>query len=599
MKNSKLLLSIILSIAFIIISVPLLRVDHLAGKPLEIDQGLLRLEKGLNDSQVHEIKGNIFTVENALIQNSQDIKAANELRAFPQVWLKKDKVQYASQSFEIVGLEKGEVYGFYLMDALTAYTIFVDGHEIATMGTVSDRPETAVAASKCQSAYFIAKGNQAEVVIWVSNYITDKTGIWQKTYLGTQNAISHYEERLNISDAFSVGAIFFISVYLWILFIVHRKDRTILYFAVCCTFITIKSIFSGQQIGFESYPVIQYTLGIRIAYLAVVGMAASFMAFVSSYFVKESNRKIAFLFMLLSLIEAMVVLFTPHTFFMATFWCYQLAIPTFFIVTLYWVYKGILNKTEGARICMIGFLLFFGFAINDILYSLLLIKTGYYLSIGLIILVMVQATLVAIRLSNALAHETYVKQNLETIVGERTRDLEAEKNRFENLSKVDSLTLLYNKGYMLDVLEVEFENYKRYNGLFSLVMLDLDHFKAVNDNYGHVVGDQVLIKIAEVLNEQSRKGDIIGRFGGEEFLIIQRFTSAEDAAAFSEHLRMVIQKIRFTSDKGPFSLTASFGIAEATWNGSNEVELLKHADMALYRAKNQGRNRVEIYKNEG
>lgn len=596
MNNKRIVLYTILLLSLSVIIIPLLRLDQLIGESIFIENGLASFVETSDPSKIHVITGEVYAAERLLIESPKIIREQGGLRKFPELWGTKEKVSYASQTFEIKGLQPGEIYGFYLQDALTAYSFFVDGKLIAVQGKVSDQEDEAVPASKSQSAYFIPRTNQVSVVVWVSNYEADKTGIWQKTYFGSQKAISAYEERANISDAFNIGAIFFISIYLWILFIVHRKDHTILYFAICCTSITIKSLFAGQQIGFESYTILGYGLGLRLAYFMVTVMAASFMAFVCSYFVKESHSKTAKIFMLMSFLEAMVVLFTPQAFYMSTFWIYQLTLLGFFLIVLYWVYKALRNKTEGAFVCMLSFVLFFGFAVNDILYSLTIVHTGYFLGFGLIILIMAQATLIAIRLSNALSHETYINQNLELIISERTRALEAEKNRFENLSKVDSLTLLYNKGYLMEVLEIEYENYKRYNGLFSLIMMDLDHFKAVNDNYGHVVGDQVLRKVAEVLRDQSGKSDIVGRFGGEEFLIIMRFTGIEDAVAFAEHLRMVIMKLSFNSDKGPFSLTASFGVAEAAWSGTNELELLTYADEALYKAKRNGRNRVETYK---
>lgn len=580
----------LLIIALIILLKPVMKNDSMPVYKAVLSQGYLDASSLALTDTLYELTGEVATYDRQLITDNM---GEFKYTTFPYVWKYDDGNYYGSHRFVIKGLKQGELYAFYMLDALTAYNIYVDGKLIATQGQVSDNETTAVADAKTQIAIFQAQKPETEVVIQVSNYEAHLTGVWQKTIFGRYEHINTYENWLNISDAFVIGAIAFLSVYMWVMYFVLRQDKAIFYFAAACTFVTIKSLLAGQQIGFEAYEFLSYGLGMRIAYLMIPAILCAFIAFAGKCFPNEIKPLYLKVGYVLSGMEALVIVLTPQHVYMGTFLGYQLFIMLSCGLLIFWVIQAIKNKREGSMIYLIGFSLFFLFAINDLLYSMLLVKTGYYLSFGLLILIMSQATIVAIHFLRALKTEEYLSSHLENVVLERTRELESEKNRFETLSKVDSLTLLYNKGYLTEVLNYEFEGFKRYQSSLAVMMLDLDHFKTVNDTYGHVVGDEVLKQVADTLRQNSRRADIIGRFGGEEFLIIMRFTELEDAITHAEHLRDRISQLRFITEKGAFAVTSSFGVTVANHNMQDEKELLQLSDEALYLAKSNGRNRVE------
>lgn len=165
-----------------------------------------------------------------------------------------------------------------------------------------------------------------------------------------------------------------------------------------------------------------------------------------------------------------------------------------------------------------------------------------------------------------------------------------DKKRVEELSITDSLTGLSNRFRLDDILLTEFKRVKRYSLAFSIIICDIDFFKAVNDNYGHLAGDLGLVTVAQLLSESCREVDFVGRWGGEEFLIVCPETSAEQAALVAEKLRLKIAAHQFPEIG---HMTSSFGVTLVTNNDSIE-EALKRADNALYRAKENGRNRVEL-----
>lgn len=165
----------------------------------------------------------------------------------------------------------------------------------------------------------------------------------------------------------------------------------------------------------------------------------------------------------------------------------------------------------------------------------------------------------------------------------------------EQLSLTDPLTGLRNRrGFEGDARQ-SIEIAIRYKKPLSVLMLDIDHFKKVNDTYGHAKGDKVLVRIALVCRQVMRSTDLIARFGGEEFCPLFPETTAENAMLLAERMRLAIYAERFESDAQSFSVTVSIGISECIGSGDSLEKLLVRSGEALYKAKNTGRNRVLIW----
>lgn len=179
--------------------------------------------------------------------------------------------------------------------------------------------------------------------------------------------------------------------------------------------------------------------------------------------------------------------------------------------------------------------------------------------------------------------------NLEQIVEERTAELKEANETISRLAATDELTGLPNRRSFNDCLAVSLSAARRHEYPLSLILTDLDHFKAVNDTFGHSVGDQVLKEFADLLREMIRAEDIAARWGGEEFIIILPHTDSEAAAALAERIRIACEK-----HSPPMNgLSASFGVAQLR-SGEDDDSLIRRADDAMYRAKNEGRNRVVV-----
>lgn len=171
--------------------------------------------------------------------------------------------------------------------------------------------------------------------------------------------------------------------------------------------------------------------------------------------------------------------------------------------------------------------------------------------------------------------------------------MEANK-RLEELSNRDGLTNLYNRRYMDNVLEMEFLRSKRYRMPLSCLMIDIDHFKNINDTHGHGFGDKVLVHLSNILIDMSRSCDVVARYGGEEFIIMLPNTDTKGAADFAERLRIAVsnQGIECKEKSASVNLNISIGVSSDTKRVENFREMVNYADRALYEAKRLGRNRV-------
>lgn len=174
------------------------------------------------------------------------------------------------------------------------------------------------------------------------------------------------------------------------------------------------------------------------------------------------------------------------------------------------------------------------------------------------------------------------------------RALERANEQLAKLSMTDRLTGLLNRGTWENLVDAEFERFRRYGQATSLVMFDIDFFKKVNDNHGHLAGDEVIKHTADTARSNLRQSDSIGRYGGEEFGIVLPETDAEGARIICERIRETIEQSVVQTSAAPVRYTVSVGIAQLTDKPKNHMKWMQQADEALYAAKKSGRNCVVV-----
>ena len=214
------------------------------------------------------------------------------------------------------------------------------------------------------------------------------------------------------------------------------------------------------------------------------------------------------------------------------------------------------------------------------------------------VLVSLTVTCIAIWYGSKLSGQLQdMNDYLEQKIYERTeslldtqRELEEDKNELTRMALTDSLTGLSNRTHMNQILHKEYSRFERHNQRFGIIMIDIDHFKKVNDNYGHDAGDVVLKQLAKIFESAIRTSDFVARWGGEEFLICCTTIEETDLLPIAETIRQLVANTEFEKTG---QITASLGCA-AIVKGETIGELIKRADIALYEAKNNGRNQSVV-----
>jgi diguanylate cyclase (GGDEF)-like protein len=180
--------------------------------------------------------------------------------------------------------------------------------------------------------------------------------------------------------------------------------------------------------------------------------------------------------------------------------------------------------------------------------------------------------------------------NLAAIAVERARLYE----RLRRMAEIDGLTGLVNRRRFEELLPALFEDSRAHREPLTLLVIDLDHFKTVNDTHGHLAGDDLLREVASVILQRVRQGDVAARYGGDEMVVVLPRAGVKEGAAIGELFRQTIEARRFGRER--WSTSLSIGVAQQTVRHHTPKELLADADRALYLAKAAGRNRVEIYQ---
>jgi diguanylate cyclase (GGDEF)-like protein len=179
-------------------------------------------------------------------------------------------------------------------------------------------------------------------------------------------------------------------------------------------------------------------------------------------------------------------------------------------------------------------------------------------------------------------------------VQKEVADMEIQTQQLKKEMQKDGLTKFYTQKYFKIMLDREVERVKRFGGYLSLIMIDIDHFKKVNDMYGHDAGDHILHKVSLLITHNTRKINVIGRYGGDEFAIIAPISDIEGARRLGERLRQFVEQTRFNYDGKPIKVTLSVGVAAWDKHITSGRDHIIKADKALYASKRAGRNKVSV-----
>lgn len=426
-----------------------------------------------------------------------------------------------------------------------------------------------------QMYYFQAPDTHAVLTVAVENRHLSFSGLWMPVVFGPAEAVAHAAQRAQFFEALLLGGVLLIAIYHLGLFGFRPDDLAPLYFSVFSLLSVLKASLSGEHLLYFVVPGFDQGVGLRMAYLTVIGMPLAFMAYLQALFPARYYDTLLNGLLWVALPAVLLSVFSPYHLLQAWFWPYQIAILGVLVHVAITLTQALRQRLPGSRLMYAGFIVIFVAALNDILHDNRLIVTFYAFNLGVFLFLLLQALLMGAMFARAFNHAHELNETLELKVLERTREL-------EDLSHRDPLTGLMNRRWFWQSLRREWDRWERYQQEFTLALIDLDHFKQINDTRGHLAGDEALVQLGQLLQQHLRKTDLLARYGGEEFCVLLPATGIPEAQRVLEKVRRVCEE--------KLSLTFSYGLARSSLYQQPE-DLVNSADRHMYTAKKNGRNR--------
>ncbi len=536
---------------------------------------------------------------------------------------------YATYRVEIKIAEGQQLLGIHLPRILTAYRLWINGEPAAAAGEVGRAREDVTPQYLPRQVFFYPAGSTVELIIQTANFHHRSGGILESIQFGTADQVQAATHRRLAYDLFLFGGLFLMGIYHLVLFFYRRSERSLLYFGLFCILVSIRTLFVGQIFFIQQFPNLNWELAHKIqtltyyvgVHVIILFFRGVFPSYVSPTLVRVSSVVVATF--------STLVLFLParqFTVFNPLFQVFTLLVIGYVISVLLRVSR---RREAGTVFIVTGAAVLFLTVGNDILYLSILrsdyhafqhvVRMGNLSALGMLAFVFTHSLVLAITFSQAFKKNeemtlelASINDNLETTVARRTKDLVAANSRVEaqkleleaanrslaTLSFKDPLTGLWNRRRFEESLGHEWKRALRTGDSLSLIFVDIDDFKAFNDQHGHLAGDECLQKVAQMLEKSvNRAGDIVVRYGGEEFVVLLPATPRIGAAQIAEGIREGVRDLRIpqaASVEGEF-VTVTLGVATVvpTWERSPQG-LVEASDRAMYVAKEKGKNRVEL-----
>jgi diguanylate cyclase (GGDEF)-like protein len=448
------------------------------------------------------------------------------------------------------------------------------------------------------------------LVIYFSTHLYERSGMYGEF------SIQEFESanKLLLADLASRSALIAIGllvVFQNMLFFVFRpKERILLLLAVFAFSTLLRGLVTADYAYYFFGNPASFDMLTRIKYITVVWPAVAAVHFFSYLHPsKLSSPFIKIGYLLLALVVVYTA-FVPLQQVISSLHFYQVILAVYSLFALWLACCSIFNKVYRSRLMIISCLALFAGVTNDIVASLYSPYNLYIAEYTLFLFLFAQTQYHSLRFVSALDVAEHLTNNLQQEVSDKTKQLsirnqeledkanylKVQHDRIKELSETDHLTGLYNRQTLDGYLDLKYEQAAILDENLSLMILDIDNFKQINDSYGHLVGDDCLRAVAKYLGQTNlRADDLIARYGGEEIVIVLANTDLKKAAEVSQRICDGLSTIRINSDQENIVLTASFGVAELKVNQAISAEhLLKLADDALYQAKAKGKNQVVV-----
>lgn len=515
-----------------------------------------------------------------------------------------DAIGFATYYLDVALQQSSSNLAISIPQIESAYRLYIDADFMASGGLVTD---TESAASPGYNSTIVRVPNglkEFSITIQVSNYHSSWGGLWTPIVLGDADSLHILKQDKVALSMFILGALLIIAIHYLIQFFFRPADNIPLVFACLCLLLFLRE-FTVEHMSFAlSAFAGGFVLVTKLNFFSFYAGIPTALYFFHLCYRQEFHPKFCLLVYSVSVVFAAFILVFPTRYFGISITMFQVIalIVMIYVLQRMWVAMG--KKRRGAGVMLIGSLIAFAFSVNDILNMNSIINTGRFFSLGIVAFIMCQSFVTNNRFNHLINNNEKLTDNLkernadlelmseqlESKVEQRTRQLKLANKELESLANNDPLTNTFNRHGLQQHIQAAFERYRRSEEPFSIVLIDYDHFKEINDSYGHDVGDIVLLTGADLIKSGIREQDKLARWGGEEFLVLLPDTNLEGAFAIANKLKDAINAKPIGQPIG-VKVSVTGGVAQAHHKDTFET-LFKRADDALYQGKQDGRNRI-------
>lgn len=515
-----------------------------------------------------------------------------------------DAIGFATYHLDVALQQDASNLAIRIPQIESAYRLYINAELMASGGLVTETESAGIPGYNSAIVRIPDGFKTFSITLQVSNYHSSWGGLWSPIVLGDADSL-HVLERDNVAlSLFIMGALLITAIHSLIQFFLRPADNIPLVFACLCLLLFLREFTVGHMSFALSELAGGFVLITKLNFFSFYASIPTALYFFHLSYRQEFHRQFCSLIYAVCVVFAAFVLFFPTRYFGTSFNIFQGIAVVVMLYMLQRMWVAMSKKQKGAGVMLAGSLIAFSFAVNDILNVSSVITTGRLFSLGIVGFIMSQSFVTNSRFNHLIdnnqtltdslkernADLELMSELLETKVEQRTRQLKLANKELKALANNDPLTNTFNRHGLQQFIQAAFERYRRSQESFCVVLIDYDHFKDINDNYGHDVGDIVLLTGAELIKSGMREQDKLARWGGEEFLILLPSTDLEGALAIADKLRNAINAYPIGQ---PVSVDISVtgGVAQVNHTDTFET-LFKRADDALYKGKQNGRNRI-------